>query len=212
MPKPELREINDVGPLGTMIISPDEVNDRVYSMGHTLLRKFRDEGVNPLFVTLLNGGAPFAQKLMSAMTSLDPGFHPDNQYMTVSHYADKQKAGDGPGLVLGLPPKLIESGNVEGRLAIILDDMRDRGGTAAFVDDYLRKLGAVEVELVTLLLKDVPGDEQLYKDPLLYGFDVDDFWVTGMGANDARVAPEAGRWVGGIIVAHSSEDLATFRA
>lgn len=32
-----------------------------------------------------------------------------------------------------------------------------------------------------------------------------------MGANDTRVAPEAGRWVGGLIIAHGDEDLAAYR-
>ena len=36
----------------------------------------------------------------------------------------------------------------------------------------------------------------------MFGFEAPDVWLTGMGMDNTRIAPEANRWAGWIAIAH----------
>jgi hypothetical protein len=108
-------------------------------MAAELIELYR--GQQPLFVCLLRGGAPFAARLMFAVTKLDPTFHPELDYMTVRTSASERSASH-PELVMGLAPGT----DVMDRTVVMLDDVLDKGHTAGFTSGYLRLLGAAQVD------------------------------------------------------------------
>lgn len=176
---------------GDILVGADQVNARIQEMAGFLVDHF--DGESPLFITLLNGGAPFAARLMAKITELDDSFHPQQEFMTVSRYGADRQPTRLPRLVMGLPPRYIEGGELQGRKTVILDDLKDKGGTAAFTDKYLTSHGAAGVDLVTLAAKLIEPEGQEYKDPLITGFWLPDIWITGMGMDDINIAPEANR-------------------
>jgi hypoxanthine-guanine phosphoribosyltransferase len=93
---------------------------------------------------------------------------------------------------------------IEGRQVVLLDDMLDRGITAAFTADHLiERHGAVGVDLAVLTKKQTERDPRfdLFAGQVTSCFDVPDVWVVGMGMDDARVAHEANRWLPYLAVA-----------
>lgn len=81
--------------------------------------------------------------------------------------------------------------------------MVDGGETAEFGEQYLRECGAVSVDLIVLGGRQ-HGANRSYE-PTMVGFDdlpPREVWLTGMGLDHRRLAPEANRWFGGIAIAH----------
>src|SRR6478609_1632041 len=85
----------------TVLHSTEDVDRRIDEMAAEIVERYRDD--KPLFVCLLRGGAPFATRLMFAISRLDPHFHPELDYMTVRTYATERSASH-PELVMGLAP------------------------------------------------------------------------------------------------------------
>ena len=168
----------------------DELADKVIE---------RYQGKNPLFVCLLRGGAPFASLLMFAIAAKNPNFHPEMDYMTIRAYGDKRV--DNPvELIMDLSP----SSNPHHRHIVLLDDVLDKGVTAEFARDHLLNKGATAVDLVVLIQKQ--KERSHYGDATIYGFDSPPDWLTGMGLDDVRIAPEANRWAQFIALANEAED------
>jgi hypoxanthine phosphoribosyltransferase len=170
----------------------ETVDRRIEEMAAELIERYR--GTDPLFVCLLRGGAPFATRLMFAVTKVDPHFHPELDYMTVRTYASTRSASH-PELVMGLAPGT----DVHGRTVVMLDDVLDKGHTASFTAGYLELLGASQVDLVVLMQKRV--ERERYADATIYGFEAPDAWLTGMGMDDTRIAREANRWMVDLAIA-----------
>lgn len=156
------------------------------------------KSTRPLFVCLLRGGAPFAARLMFAITQLDPYFHPELDYMTVRSYGDSRTARK-PEIIMNLSPHT----NPTGRPAVILDDVYDTGVTAIFTANELKNRGATEVSTYVLIKKHKIQAE--FPGKFVYGFDAPAGWLTGMGLDDVRIAPEANRW-GSYIALANEED------
>lgn len=184
---------------GEILVPELQVTARINAMASSLIQLF--SGTDPLFVTLLNGGAPFSMRLMAAIARQDPNFHPQQEFMTVSFYGEDRTAATAPKVVMDLPPRYSQDFGLEGRKVLMVDDLLDRGYTAAFVDEHLRKLGAVDVSLVALGRKMIEPDLVNYDPPLLHGFDLPDVWLTGMGMDDEDVCLEANRHAGWIATA-----------
>ena len=169
-----------------MVASAEEVQARIEQIAAQIVSEYA--GKNPLFVALLRGAAPFASKLMFAISTLDPKFHPEIDYMMVSTYGDSRNAGE-PHIVTDLAPTT----EVSHRTAIVIDDVLDKGVTANFVFRHLQVRGAAETKLAVLAEKDVKKSFPITAD--YCGFSFGDKWLTGMGMDDAGIAPEAGRWL-----------------
>jgi hypoxanthine phosphoribosyltransferase len=179
------------------ILTEGEVNQIISLMALELRAKYKDK--DPLFVCLLKGGAPFAAKLMHAIATQDPYFHPELDYMIISTYED-ERVGRQPRIVTDLAPHT----KATGREIAILDDVYDHGDTSNFAKQHLLSIGASEVDIVTLALKDIEG--RTFPEPDMYGFKSGDVWLTGMGMDDAHLANEANRWMGGIAISPKIED------
>jgi hypoxanthine phosphoribosyltransferase len=155
------------------------------------------KGTDSLFVSLLNGALPFTAKLMRAIQRHDPHFHPNVQSMIVSRYGSSREPGQ-PHLVTDLPP---DYRVLTKRHVVLLDDLVDGGGTTDFTERHLYGYGAETVERIVLVKK-------LKKPPVncsiaMYGFEAPDLWLTGMGMDNAHLAPEANRWAGWIAIANT---------
>ncbi len=189
--------MSDIPPLyKELLYSSEQVNARIGVMATEIIAIYQD--TNPLFVSLLNGAAPFTSKLMFAIQQQAPDFQPNVQSMIVSRYGTSRTAGQ-PCVVTDLPPAYRD---LSGRHVIILDDLIDGGGTTNFTEQHLLGYGAEKVERIALVVKRkaVPTNVQL----VLFGFETPDVWLTGMGMDDERLAPEGNRWANWIAVAHDA--------
>lgn len=176
-----------------LLFSEQQVDQRIREMAAEIVERYR--GVRPLFISLLNGAAPFTAKLMTAIQHTDPTFHPNVQSMIVSRYGTSRHGGE-PRVVTDLPPQYRD---LSGRHVIILDDLIDAGGTICFTERHLLDYGAAGVDRIVLVKrrKDPPVGVEL----ALFGFEAPDVWLTGMGMDDERLATEGNRWAGWIAVA-----------
>lgn len=169
-----------------LLVGSIDIDKRIDVMAKEIVDKY---GTNrPLFVCLLKGAVPFASKLMFQIAQNDPSFQPEIDYIKTSTYGNGRQAGQTQ-LVVPLGADTI----VDGRVAIIIDDVLDTGRTHTFVSDYLHGLGAKRVDLVVLAQKSRHRDN--WETATIYGFEVPDEWLTGMGCDDARVAIEGNRWI-----------------
>jgi len=179
-----------------ILYSEEQVSQRIDEMAADVIARYRD--TKTIFVSLLNGAQPFTAKLMFAIQRLEPNFHPNVQSMIISHYGPNREPGP-MRIVTDLPP---EYRDLTGMLAVVLDDLVDRGGTLQYAAEHLRACGAESVESIVLVRKhkDPPIDSNI----VLVGFnDAPDVWLTGMGMDDVSTAPEANRWAGWIAIANS---------
>lgn len=170
-----------------LIANEQQVDEIINGLAEQIIS---NHPTSPLFVALLRGAAPFASKLMFAITKLKADYHPELDYMMVSTYGHDRTASQ-PVVVTDLAP----STTVNGRSVIVLDDVIDLGITSDFVKDLLLSRGAKSVELAVLAAKVVP-ERQSQAD--YCGFDAGDKWLVGMGLDDAKVANEAYRWTSGV--------------
>ena len=74
------------------LASSTEVTAAIEQIAAAITADFHDQ--QPLFVALLRGAAPFASKLMHAITKRDAIFHPELDYMMVSTYGSGKHAGE----------------------------------------------------------------------------------------------------------------------
>ena len=181
-----------------ILYSEEQVSRRIEEMAAEVVARYRD--TKTIFISLLNGAQPFTAKLMFAIQRLEPNFHPNVQSMIISHYGPNREPGP-MRIVTDLPP---EYRDLTGVLAVVLDDLVDRGGTLQYAAEHLLARGAESVESIVLVRKhkDPPVDTNI----VLIGFDdAPDVWLTGMGMDDVSTAPEANRWAGWIAIANSDE-------
>lgn len=177
-------------PHGEVLFTEAQVEARVKEMAAEILETYEK---SPLFVCLMKGGVPFAAQLMRDIAEVDPNFHPEMDYMTISTYGSEREAGR-PRVVMDIDPRT----EVAGRDVMILDDVFDEGHTANFAYEHFQHLGAADVKMAVL------GDKQKEVEgtrPEMVGFNLPDRWLTGEGMDDANIAPEANRWLGGIAIA-----------
>lgn len=176
-------------PYKELLHSEEEVDARIGEMAAEILENYDS---SPLFVCLMRGGAPFSAQLMREITRQDPNFHPEMDYMTISTYGSDRESKR-PRVVMDIDPRT----EIEGREAILLDDVFDEGNTVKFARDHLRGLGAAAVKVAVLGDKGKEMPEDIPR-PEMVGFNLPDEWLTGMGMDDAGLKHEANRWMGGI--------------
>jgi hypoxanthine-guanine phosphoribosyltransferase len=99
--------------------------------------------------------------------------------------------------VTGLPR---EYRDLTGTRVVLIDDLIDGGGTTEFARKHLLSYGALSVDIVVLVKKRKPGGAEDVD--ALVGFMAPDGWLTGIGMDDSRIAPEANRWAEWIAIAN----------
>lgn len=169
------------------VATETEVTARIDELAQAIVQRYKDQ--KPLFVCMLRGGAPFATRLMFAIEHTDATFCPEMDYITTKTYGDA-RIDKQPELLTDLQPSTI----VEGRPVILLDDVLDKGVTAAFAQQVMLNKGASTVDLIVLAQKN--RERTAFKEATIYGFDAPEDWLTGMGMDNASVSKEAHRWAG----------------
>jgi hypoxanthine phosphoribosyltransferase len=100
------------------------------------------EGKNALFVCILNGSFMFAADLMKELELLDA----EITFLKLASYAGTSSTGEIKELI-GL------NENIQDRTVVVLEDIVDSGHTIADVISQIKRGGAREVKIATLLFK-----------------------------------------------------------
>lgn len=125
------------------------------------------KGTDPLFVGILNGAFMFTAELMRRM---------DEPYeITFARYSSYRGTST-TGVVHEIMPV---QADIKGRTLILLEDIIDTGFTMQFVMDKLRKEGAADVKLATLLFK--PESLKCDLKPDYVGIQIPSDFIVGYG-------------------------------
>jgi len=160
-----------VAPIGNVLISQEQLTERVRELGRELAREYR--GKCPICVNILKGGFIFLADLVRAM-DIDC----EMDFMVVSSYEDKV---DSSGVVrilsdLGL--------NIEGRHVLIVEDIVDTGLTLEYLRELLLARNPASLKIVSLLDK---HERRRVEVPIDWvGFRIPDEFVVGYGLDFAQ--------------------------
>lgn len=125
------------------------------------------KGTNPLFVGILNGAFMFTAELMRQL---------DEPYeVTFARYSS-YKGTCTTGVVREIMPV---QADIKGRTLILVEDIIDTGFTMRYVMDKLRKEGAADVRLATLLFK--PASLKCDLKPDYVGIRIPSDFIVGYG-------------------------------
>lgn len=189
-------------PHADMLATEQEVQERIAWLACLTVHAYGSDEEKPVFVALLRGALPFAAQFMQAITKADPNFHPELDTMTVSTYGTGRTPKQ-PEVVMGIDESKT---TVLDRRVVVLDDMLDKGVTAAFVGEYFMQRGAAVVDLAALTIKQTERAAcfETFPGEVIGCFDVPDVWVTGMGMDDNRIGHEGNRWMPYLAVAQEA--------
>jgi len=144
----------------------EDVRRRVAELGRTITGDY--VGREPVFVTVLKGGAVFLADLVRAIDlPLEVSF------MAISRYGDAEES-------LGRVQILLDVElDLAGRDVVFVEDIVDTGLTSRYLLSVLRSRGAASVELCTLLDKTARRIVPIH--PRYAGFECPDSFVVGYG-------------------------------
>ena len=153
-----------------VIISEEAVIARVDAMAETLAQDVND---NWTIVALLQGAMPFATDMMRALARRN--IHPILDSLWLESYRDARQSS---GKVV---VRADISRPIEGRPALILDDVFDSGRTIAYARAHLLAKGAARTLACAFIRKPSALEEPID----LIGFDAPDVFLIGYGMDDA---------------------------
>jgi hypoxanthine phosphoribosyltransferase len=125
------------------------------------------EGRNPLFVGILNGAFMFISDLMHQLNG--------DYELTFARYSSYSGTHT-TGAVNEIMP--VRS-DIQGRMLILLEDIIDTGGTMFHVMEKLRREGAADVRLATMLFK--PDSLRYDIKPDYVGIVIPNYFIVGCG-------------------------------
>jgi hypoxanthine phosphoribosyltransferase len=152
----------------TTLISAAAIGARVSEMGDQIARDYRSEGRVPHAVCVLKGACLFLSDLMRA-TPLPLTV----DFIAVSSYGGSMKTSGEVRLTKDLDHSL------DGRDALIVEDIVDTGLTLAFLVDSFKRRGARSVRVAALL--DKPARRRVHMPIDYVGFRIPDQFVIGYG-------------------------------
>lgn len=153
-----------------VLISESEIAGRIDTLASELARQVTGDWT---LVQLLQGAGPFAVDLMRALARRD--IHPVLDSLWLESYRDEQVSSGRVVVRADLARR------IEGRPALLLDDVYDTGRTLAFAASHLLAKGATQVLTCAFIRK--PSALGLPID--LVGFDAPDRYLVGYGMDDA---------------------------
>lgn len=152
-----------------VLLDASEIGVRVESLAEGFAAQI-DDGWT--VVALLQGAIPFAADLMRAIEKR--GRHPIYDSLWLESYRDARESS---GKVV---VRADISRPIEGRPALILDDVFDSGRTIAFARAHLMAKGAVRTLACTFVRKPQALDEAIDA----VGWDAPDDYLVGYGMDD----------------------------
>lgn len=123
----------------TLLVSADEIKERVKALGQDLAEKF--QGKQPVIIGILSGGTIFHADLTRAMN-----IPMKTDFLRVSSYQGMESTGK-VREVLGLKT------SIEGEHVILVEDIVDTGTTMDFLLTYFKNLHPASITVVSLLAK-----------------------------------------------------------
>lgn len=152
--------------IGKVLISEDEIKQRVAKLGAQISRDYKDR--QPILVNILKGGIIFLSDLVRQLTILH-----EIDFMSVSSYESQTES---TGVVRILADLNI---NIEGKDVIIVEDIVDSGLTLDYIRHILLARRPKSMTICTLLDKKIKRKIEV---PLDYvGFEIPDEFVIGYG-------------------------------
>ena len=174
------------GRLVETLFSAREIKRRVAAVALEM-QNLIDESV--VLVPVLKGAFIFSADLIRLM--FDFGIDPAVEFIEVSSYRNATERNGMPNVRRSISPEAIE-----GKTALIIDDICDTGETLRFVSKELLTLGAKDVRTCVLINKNHRRSSDLIDyTPDYVGFNVGEDWVVGYGMDTQehyRGSPEVG--------------------
>ena len=148
-----------------LYISQEKIEDSVQTVADQINRDL--DGMNPMFLVVLNGAFMFASELFKRLT-----IPCEISFVKLSSYAGTETTSVVRELI-GLDHSL------DGRHVIIVEDIVDTGHTMRYTIKKLRDLKAADVRIATLFFK---PDNFQYDYPIDYkGMDIGNDFIVGYG-------------------------------
>jgi hypoxanthine phosphoribosyltransferase len=153
-----------------IFISKEKIQERIAELAEKISKDY--EGLNPLFIGILNGAFIFASDLFRALS-----IHAEISFIKLASYKGTSSSGNVL-TAIGLDE------NIHQRNVIIVEDIVDTGKTLnTFLPELLQR-GPASVKIATFLSK---PDARLYDlQPDYIGFDMPDKFVVGYGLDYDR--------------------------
>lgn len=152
--------------VASVLYGREDVRRRVEELGRTITGDY--VGREPVFVTVLKGGAMFLADLVRAVD-----LPLETTFMAISRYGDAEESLGRVQILLDVETDLAD------RHVILVEDIVDTGLTSRYLLSVLRSRGAASVELCTLLDKTARRIVPLA--PRYVGFECPDAFVVGYG-------------------------------
>jgi hypoxanthine phosphoribosyltransferase len=149
-----------------VLFGREDVRRRVAELGRTITGDY--VGREPVFVTVLKGGAMFLADLVRAVD-----LPLECSFMAISRYGDAEESLGRVQLLLDVEIDLAD------RDVLLVEDIVDTGLTSRYLLSVLRSRGAASVELCALLDKTARRIVPLT--PRYAGFECPDAFVVGYG-------------------------------
>lgn len=162
-----------------ILLSKDQINERVSALGQALREKLADRD-NIVLVGLLRGAVFFFVDLIRAMDSPDWAF----ELIRASSYDDSgtsATATESRGRVSVTNDPALK--NVAGKTVVLIDDIIDTGLTLHTLVGTLNDHGAADV--LTVVLLDKPSRRKIGVQADFVGFEIPDHFVVGYGLDCA---------------------------
>lgn len=159
-----------------ILFTENEIKTRVAEMGDVLTDRYSkivDEGESVVLLSVLRGAAIFMADLARA-TEVPL----EMDYMALSSYG---KGAQSSGEVRVVKPLTTD---IASKHVIVVEDILDTGLTLRFLLDYLQQYEPAQVEVVTLLRKEVPNQEAISCAQI--GFECPNEFIVGYGLDYAE--------------------------
>ena len=150
-----------------VLIEENQINERCKELAAQIEADYQKRGQVPVIVGLLKGSVPFIAELIKRFT-----FPCEIDFMSVSSYDGTESIGD-----VRIDKDMDLS--CKGREVLIVEDIVDTGRTLREVKKLLKRKGAADVKVVSLL--DKPERRVVEIEADYIGFRVPDEFVVGYG-------------------------------
>jgi hypoxanthine phosphoribosyltransferase len=152
--------------VASVLFGREDVRRRVQELGRTITGDY--VGREPVFITVLKGGAVFLADLMRTVD-----LRVETHFMAISRYGDADESLGRVRILLDIDVDLA------GRDVILVEDIVDTGLTLRYLLGVLRSRGPATLEVCALLDKSARRIVPLH--PRYAGFDCPDRFVVGYG-------------------------------
>lgn len=166
LPSPPATGKAPAGALGRLLITEDDIAERVAALGAQITVDY--EGERPLLVGVLRGAWIFMADLARA---IDLPVEVD--FMAVSSYGNSTTSSGVVRILKDLDEDLTD------RHVIVVEDIIDSGLTLAYLRRLLKNRGATSVEVCALLVRE--GRQKVDEDIAYVGFEIPPDFVVGYG-------------------------------